>query len=40
MAVMGDAGGPPADADVLADALGVPVTRIESEADAARAGAS
>ena len=39
MAVMGDDGGPPADADVLADALGVPVTRIESEADAARAGA-
>lgn len=39
MAVMGDDAGPPADADVLADALGVPVTRIESEADAARAGA-
>ena len=38
-AVMGDDGGLPADADVLADALGVPVTRIDSEADAARAGA-
>jgi hypothetical protein len=39
MAVMGDDGGPPADADVLAETLGVPVTRIDSEADAARAGA-
>ncbi|KRD16914.1 diol dehydratase reactivase [Mycobacterium sp. Root265] len=39
MAVMGGDGGPPADADVLAEALGVPVTRIDSEAEAARAGA-
>lgn len=39
MAVMGGDGGPPADADVLYEALGVPVTRIASEAAAARAGA-
>jgi diol dehydratase reactivase ATPase-like protein len=39
MAVMSGEGGPPADADVLAEALGVPVARIDSEADAARAGA-
>lgn len=39
MAAMGGAGGVPADADALADALGVPVTRMASEADAARAGA-
>lgn len=39
MAAMGGAGGVPADDDALADALGVPVTRVDSEAAAARAGA-
>lgn len=39
MATMGGDGDAPADADVLAEALGVPVTRIDSEAAAARAGA-
>lgn len=39
MATMGGDGGSPAGADVLAEALGVPVTRLDSEADAARAGA-
>lgn len=39
MATMGGDDASPADADVLAEALGVPVTRIDSEAAAARAGA-
>ncbi|MGE2736335.1 diol dehydratase reactivase ATPase-like domain-containing protein [Mycolicibacterium vaccae] len=39
MATMGGTDRPAADADALADALGVPVTRIDSEAAAARAGA-
>ncbi|KUI34625.1 diol dehydratase reactivase ATPase-like domain-containing protein [Mycobacterium sp. GA-2829] len=39
MATMGGADRPAADTDALADALGVPVTRIDSEAAAARAGA-
>lgn len=39
MATMGGADEPAADADVLSGALGVPVTRIASEAAAARAGA-
>ncbi|TFV55264.1 diol dehydratase reactivase [Mycobacterium sp. PS03-16] len=38
VATMGGAGRLPADADVLATALGVPVTRVVSEAAAARAG--
>ncbi|WP_395308055.1 diol dehydratase reactivase ATPase-like domain-containing protein [Mycobacterium sp. AMU20-3851] len=39
MARMAGDGEPPAEAEALADALGVPVTRIDSEAGAARAGA-
>ncbi|GAA2542734.1 diol dehydratase reactivase ATPase-like domain-containing protein [Mycolicibacterium diernhoferi] len=39
MARMGGDGEAPAEADELADVLGVPVTRIDSEAGAARAGA-
>lgn len=39
MATMGDDEDAPADADALAEALGVPVTRVDSEAGAARAGA-
>lgn len=39
MATMGGDGEPPAEADALAEALGAPVTRIDSEAAAARAGA-
>jgi len=39
LATMGDAGTAPAGADELARALGVPVTAIDSEAAAARAGA-
>ena len=38
-ATMGGDGATPADADALAEVLGVPVTRIDSEAEAARAGA-
>lgn len=39
-ATMGDEGHrPPAGADALSEALGVPVTRVDSEADAARVGA-
>ncbi|AWT51543.1 diol dehydratase reactivase ATPase-like domain-containing protein [Mycolicibacterium smegmatis] len=39
LATMGGAADTPADADALAEALGVPVTRIDSEAAAARVGA-
>lgn len=39
MAMMGGQDISPAGSDALADALGVPVTHIDSEADAARAGA-
>ncbi|MCV7226592.1 diol dehydratase reactivase ATPase-like domain-containing protein [Mycolicibacterium komossense] len=39
MATMGGVEEPPADADALSSALGVPVTRIDSEAAAARIGA-
>jgi hypothetical protein len=39
MATMGGDADSPADADVLSEALGVPVVRIDSEAGAARAGA-
>jgi hypothetical protein len=39
LATMGGDAEPPADADALSAALGVPVTRIDSEAEAARAGA-
>lgn len=39
MARMGGADRPAADTDAMADALGVPVTRVDSEAAAARAGA-
>ncbi|MFA5709851.1 diol dehydratase reactivase ATPase-like domain-containing protein [Mycolicibacterium sp.] len=38
MATMGDEEGPPADAEALSAALGVPVAEVESEAAAARVG--